>query len=478
MSEPRLVPHDPALPQLARLFDTAYVRQRLQHLAGGTRAAVVDACEIERVKYRPRRACVVGYKLRVREATSGAEQDRRIALCMYPADDASARYAKAAKQWGKASVDVAAVSMLKDLHALAWTFPHDRKLPALALVADDAWAAAAVPQLVRGRWGAAYRARQNTHTIQGYFPEHSCTFSEKVILSPVYGVGERLWTLFGKLRADDAGAASFTNMRTLWESPARLRGLVAYAQPLAYDAQHQVLWQEGIAGTTLDQALQGQLSDAMFGKIGAAIAALHTTPLDCAGRLDLAEVNASLLRAQDVLTLSFSTGALGAALVAGVDRLQTRLERSSRAIDFSGNATLHGDLHSNNILLTDNTVALIDVDALQRGPALADLGSLVAELLYRACVACDALPLAAVAATVAAYQRCVPWRIAPDELAWFTAAALLRERAYRCVASLKPGRMQALPRLIEVAERVLSGSIGLCARVTAPYFAPAQAVGA
>jgi hypothetical protein len=44
--------------------------------------------------------------------------------------------------------------------------------------------------------------------------------------------------------------------------------------------------------------------------------------------------------------------------------------------------------------------------------------------------------------------------VADEEVGWYTAAALLNERAFRCVTSLKPGRMEILGQLVDIAARV------------------------
>jgi Ser/Thr protein kinase RdoA (MazF antagonist) len=203
----------------------------------------------------------------------------------------------------------------------------------------------------------------------------------------------------------------------------------------------------------------------MVERVGAAIGAFHATPVDSsARRFGASDILAPLQRAQQTLELAFD-GAVNAELAAGVvaksGRLVSELTRTSPNIDFDANATLHGDLHSNNILVGADSVSLIDMDRLARGPALAELGSLLAELIYRACVGGRALPLDALAAVLAGYQRAVPWALAADQLAWFTAAALVHERAYRCVTSLKAIRVQALPRIIEAAQALFAGKTRL-----------------
>jgi hypothetical protein len=41
-------------------------------------------------------------------------------------------------------------------------------------------------------------------------------------------------------------------------------------------------------------------------------------------------------------------------------------------------------------------------------------------------------------------------------LAWSTAYNLLCQRAYRCVANLKPGRFEAVPALLALADSIAS----------------------
>ena len=66
---------------------------------------------------------------------------------------------------------------------------------------------------------------------------------------------------------------------------------------------------------------------------------------------------------------------------------------------------------------------------------------------------------AAIKELVRGYAGQAPWSVPMNELNWHTAAALIRERVFRCLTSLKPGRVQIIDGLIDLAAELcpLSG---------------------
>jgi Ser/Thr protein kinase RdoA (MazF antagonist) len=113
---------------------------------------------------------------------------------------------------------------------------------------------------------------------------------------------------------------------------------------------------------------------------------------------------------------------------------------------------IHGDLHLKNIFVTDSKVALIDLDGLQNGDPLQDLGSFLASIYCRALIHNEVSSAPAItAAILRGYADCVPWAVDPATLAWHTAAALIYEQALRCVTRLKARRQAVLSDIIELA---------------------------
>jgi aminoglycoside phosphotransferase (APT) family kinase protein len=118
-------------------------------------------------------------------------------------------------------------------------------------------------------------------------------------------------------------------------------------------------------------------------------------------------------------------------------------------------AMLHGDLHMKNFLVAGDRVALIDLDNLCRGDPLQDAGSFVAALYYQGLL--EGRPSHLIERTaqqfIESYRMNAGVGIAEPALDWYTAAALIYERAYRCVTRLKAIRLEILDDIIELASR-------------------------
>lgn len=116
---------------------------------------------------------------------------------------------------------------------------------------------------------------------------------------------------------------------------------------------------------------------------------------------------------------------------------------------------MHGDLHANNILAGDARIHFIDLDGIARGNGLTEVCELIGELIERDCVRGEPFELARSRALLHAYCAARGLHLDPTRCAWQVAAALLHARAKRCVTSLKPGRIAALPRLLAAARAIL-----------------------
>lgn len=82
------LPRDPALPGLPALFDLEAIGGIVARQFEASDSAVVRDCQIERVKYRPGRNCVVGYRVRVERGPRLAPRWERVSVAMYPGEEA------------------------------------------------------------------------------------------------------------------------------------------------------------------------------------------------------------------------------------------------------------------------------------------------------------------------------------------------------------------------------------------------------
>lgn len=466
MSARRDLPRDQSLPCLPVLFDMDAMRARIARawVAAGEVAPAerVFSCDVERVKYRPGRNCVVAYRLGVETprivrrfagGRAGPRRSlRRISVAMYPAEEAARRHERASQ---RATSNAPQVSLQRDAGLLFWHFPDDRKLPALPRFVRGSWVREFwLPQLVRLRWGEGWVARAARAELVSYFPEHSATLRVRLRLAEAGSDRTRVWSVYGKLRYDDSPQRIFSAMGDLHAAGSQPCSAVAYARPLSQCPATRVLWQEGIAAPTLDRALAvGASPVRVWQRVAQAIAGLHAAPLDLPVVLSGEVMARELERATEVISRALPGQA------AATTALHVALRQRGPTVDMAADALLHGDLHSRNVLVDPGKVYLIDLDRVGRGPALAELASLCAERVLRDCEAGRDVDWDGIASLAVQYGRARDRGVCGEQLGWHLAAALLRERAYRCVTSLKPGRIAVMPALLAAAGAALDGAL-------------------
>ena len=382
---------DAALPELALALDCDSMRARVAHGAG-LHPEELTGCAIERVKYRPGRSALVLYRLSV----EGTIPEALVYATVYPS-----------------GIGLRA-------------FPDDRKLPGLRLLADAARLSA---ELLPGECSVARVS---------YFPEHA--YTARVRVRPGDG---RERVLYAKTQSTARGERTFAAMQRL----EHIRG-PRFARPLLYHAASATLIQEALAGTTAESlAVQGRLSGTLAARVGAGLAALHGAGLDGLDQLDGSTCLARLREAVRVLGLVLPESAARAYAVMA--------KLAQQPPPAAAPATLHGDLHLNNILVDAERIALVDFDDLHRGPAELELGSFVAALLYRAALhGRRGMHQAHIAQFLASYAEHAPRPVRLDQVGWYAAAALIHERAWRCLTSLKPGRLAVVDELIGEASEL------------------------
>ena len=112
--------------------------------------------------------------------------------------------------------------------------------------------------------------------------------------------------------------------------------------------------------------------------------------------------------------------------------------------------------HANNVLFHADEVHLIDFDQGGSGAAAADLGSTLGNAAGDAAAAPQGVD-----GWGGVHRRYSAVRQLPSnaELRWYTAAALVAERAIRAVNRVNQPVLAVLPELIEMADAVLAGKL-------------------
>jgi len=445
MDAARHLPCDDRLPHLAHAVDGGAMRRSFEAALRPHGIAAVSACQVDRIRYRPGHSCTVSYRLQVTDERSGCSFGQRLAGRFCAPGQAAGRHARNRARVVLPSGCGVGSLLLPELELFAWLLPNDPKLaalPALMRVVAEGGRplAEAVVEMAGGPSGALTCAA----TLNRYVPESRACARFDVAL----GDGRRL-RLFAKIERDAAGATSHRLLRSLYDSPASREGRLHTPRPLLWQAATGLNWQAAVAGVPLSEC-DAESARAVSAGIGELLAALHATPLD------LSHQPAEHLLAQP---------RAGAELLARVEPAWTkglawqmrRLEDGAAAVRSQPLATLHGDLHPNNILLDGERLGLIDLDGARPGPAVLDLGAWIADALLRAQLAGKALePVQqGAAAMLAGYAAASRRPIDAGLLAWATARSLLHLTG-RGIANLRRGRFERTPELLTLTSNILA----------------------
>jgi aminoglycoside phosphotransferase (APT) family kinase protein len=411
---------DTALPSRDVLLDAGAVREHLRIL-GRHAGARIPACTIARVNYQVGKSMRVVFKIMV------DGEPHVVAARMFRAGKSGDAYARA-RHSVPAEGELRGIVWAPEIETVFWLFPNDRKIVALRAVLENA---RPFPSAVDPR---AARAE-----LVAYAPEKTATFA--------WTDREGRAVAYAKVAAAHQAERDYRRYETLRAMLGPGNSALGLPAPLAYSSEHRTLWLEALHGRRMAEPGEGEhLRD--LRRLGAAIGAFHGLPPGDVAAFD--RFAPGHLSADAALL-----GRVRPDLAEAADRLAARLI-STAPPDGAAAACLHGDLHPKNAIVSGDRISLIDLEDVAAGPAAADLGSMLAALLYlRTAGRLSAAVYAASAGEFLAGYAAV--RPLPDaaSLAWYSAAALFMERAVRSVTRVRPLGLAHLGALLARAGRLL-----------------------
>ena len=360
---------DPGLPHRDAALDPGAAAAALApHLAG------LEGCRPRHVRYRAGRRLVVLYDLDL----DGTRTLAHVTML-------SPR--RVERLWGR--IEVAGLAgharLVPELGAVLLLFPADVRLPGLA--------------------GAIERDR-----------------AELVRYKPGRRAVLRYDGVYGKLRADGAGARHAELSRRLIEAGVRT------PEPLGYLPDLRMTLYEEHRGTRLAE-LRGADLDAWMEPVAAALARLHATAV--------AELPAHSMEREvgDLRPAAETAAALLPHRRAEIGSLLGRLVAGLAALRPAGR-TIHGSFHYDQVLVGDGGVALLDLDSAAVGEPLLDVGHFASYL--------------SAAGEMGARERFLDAWAAPPSVLLYEAAALLRWSSLP-FRDLEPDWPAAVERRIDLA---------------------------
>jgi aminoglycoside phosphotransferase (APT) family kinase protein len=409
---------DPALPQRDLLLDPDSVAEQLSRMSHYD--SHIESCSLRRVKYR------IGESLRVvYDVVAGG---RKFVM--------SARtFSNSAEVFRSAEVDAERVLRMPGVAhdpingTVWWTLPNDRKLRNLGTLLDP-------PVRVRRSSGVAWDQSE----LVEYAPEKSAT----VRLHDAHGQV----TGFAKAYLDRDVLDVANQYNRIAASIALLDG-IRTPRALGWARPDRIIVLEPMRGRPWTQ-LPAEIQPLAMQQMGTALANIHGLPTDF-GRGPFQRYR------QERVANSAELVAIARPDVADAVRV-VRDQLIGGPPAPKAVVCLHGDVHANNVLFHGDEVHLIDFDQGGSGAAAADMGSLLGTLLTTQLLHPETAVDGLGAAFLDGYSsvRALP---SGAELRWYTAAALVAERAIRAVNRVNRPVLAVLAELIEMADSVLAGKL-------------------
>ncbi len=450
------VPRDRRLPYLATLLDSEAMKNRLQERlfsqADDGSPRPIQSCTLMQVRYTPESSCLIQYQLIIEHPATSAKAEHLLCGRAFPAGRSRARWRTANAQNLVTPPFGPALIHLPEIGMVLWSFPNDRTLHTLPAAIE---ATHRTPEFLRD-WlaadlGSGWHIVNTTAHVVHYVGEQTCTVRTSIVCAHPDNHVHHTRTVFGTTYAKNASTRTARVMQQLWNSASRRSGQFTVPQLLWHDAGLKTLWHPGIHGTTLDsQPIDRLASMPVLMKVAHAVAAFHSTSLShlrSLTRADLMQrletVSALLLRCQP---------ACRAILVP----LLVRLTAQAKMIPVRPTATLHGQLHTNTLVLTEKTITMIELDHVCKGHPGQDLGSCIASLLTWGVARQASLSKIASHAQLFLdhYHQEVPWKVGQPVVAWFIALALVTEHVSRCLTRLTSGRQGMVDTLLTLADDI------------------------
>lgn len=451
------LPPDPVIPYLPVALNAQTMAQLLQEKVFSNLDLGVRHIEIERIKYKPGRSCLVCYRLQLIHGTSGKTDELLLCARFYRSGGSHAPYVRALCNHAPDTPIHVPLIHLQDFDCLIWVFPNDDKLKAVAVLMDpSALGREVLPELIEHHWGNRWSVSHPQAQMVHYFPEHACCTCVTFRLSHQDNEEIQHPVLYCKTYHNNQGRRTMNSMEQLWHSRLRREGQLSIPRPIAYLQRWKSLWQLEVKGVPAMERLRIEADfHHHMARVATSIAALHQTavknlPIAGNGRHSIAHLKRALKLIHHVRP----------ELARPMELLASHLCRTCPGLQRRPLATLHGDLHLKNILIDEQQVHLIDLDDLMLGDPLHDLGSLIASMLHLSLL--GKLDQTRVQRSIAAllkhYQSHVDWHLDANDLCWYVTASLLTERIARSIIRVKDGRIENIQALFELAGTILLGN--------------------
>jgi hypothetical protein len=355
-----LVPEDLVLPHLAEALDPVAMLtlfRRNMTTAGGFG---IEACMVDRIRYRRGARAVVQYTARL-VGPSGEQREQWITALLYPRE-------RARQVWGKLETSmptIAApgavlppVAFDSDSRLILQVFPVDRRLPSLPTLFNPERLKSVLP---RSRAGA------NVWTAEAVRYRAGLGCALRWGLDAPSNGSDRWYV---KAYRDLQGARTHRALLALGSALSG-RGFTV-PEPVAYLEDHRALVQEEVSGRSVADVLLARDDAApVMERVAETLATFHREVPAPARRRTKSDELDDVRRAAALVT--WVRPAL-------TDTVQGVVACVAEGLDDVKPAATHGDLNPDHIVLSGDSLTVLDLDWFAGSDPVTDVGSMIARL--------------------------------------------------------------------------------------------------
>ena len=452
-------PVDPDFPQLEVASDPAKMLRIFRaHLnpVDGNRCRILDCAP---VRFRCRQStsrCVLQYRLRVEEPSTGRQWDEWVTGLIYAEPGEAKRLWQTLRATDPGQEipgpwrTFEPVSAVPELDMLIQIFPYDRRLPQLGRVLD--WASRDLATLLLPRLGPGeWQAVATTIETSRYRTELGAVLRCSLLAREAETGRQETVRCYLKVYRNERGGETFEMLQSWSQRAAQSPRPYSVVRPVTYRSDLRTLVLEEAPGASLQSLLlENRDPTAAVRAVARAVAALHqddvgvTRAHGLIDQLDQVE-RASALVQWACPHVRSEVRAITAAVVAGLKEVPP--------------SPFHGDLKADHVFLSDGRVIFVDLDSIALGDPVRDAAHFCSYILGR--VGLEAIPTEQARALAtdftAEYFSHVPrsWR---QQFSLHSAGALV-EVACGIFRHQEPRWLDMATAAIAEARRALSGGL-------------------
>ncbi len=368
------IPSDLNLKGLPLLLDLPQVRRLFEKNLKDQSAEIVE-CKGIYVRYKPATNCIVTYKVRISHSVTGETSETMLYGKSFTSDDFTMANEKLQTHEWEEGPFLNPVMAILEANSIFYVFPNDSELQDLATISNSRKISRILYDiddfLPRSDWRISDKRLK--FEVVRYKPEKRAVVKITSRAVNLKDHSKKPFTVYLRTFCDDRGVWVFQTMRDLGLKLASNPN-VTVPRALGYLDEKKYLLIEGLEGTPLNELMQASNRQGSIIRAAQALAVLH-------------RLNGIKVFVRNTKNLMTDAGATGETVMHMVPELTdsirsilTKLQELEIGDGQGENGFVHGDFHCGQLLIQDNTTAVLDFDRSFLGERMIDVGNFCANL--------------------------------------------------------------------------------------------------